>query len=114
MKYEINLSKRFRKEFKRLFKKYHSLDNDLERLINSLEQNPAQGADLGNNLRKVRMAISAKGKGKSHGARVITCTALINVDEGTVTLLTLYDKAEQDSIGPKEIETLLAELKEDV
>ena len=114
MKYEINLSKRFRKEFKRLFKKYHSLDYDLERLINSLEQNPAQGADLGNNLRKVRMAISAKGKGKSHGARVITYTALINVDEGTVTLLTLYDKAEQDSIGPKEIETLLAELKEDV
>lgn len=114
MKYEINLSKRFRKEFKRLFKKYHSLDNDLERLINSLEQNPAQGADLGNNLRKVRMAISAKGKGKSHGARVITYTVLINVDEGTVTLLTLYDKAEQDSIGPKEIETLLAELKEDV
>lgn len=114
MKYEISLSKRFKKEFKRLFKKYHSLDNDLERLINSLEQNPAQGADLGNNLRKVRMAISAKGKGKSHGARVITYTALINVDEGTVTLLTLYDKAEQDSIGPKEIETLLAELKEDV
>lgn len=113
MKYEINLSKRFRKEFKRLFKKYHSLDNDLERLINSLEQNPAQGADLGNNLRKVRMAISAKGKGKSHGARVITYTALINVDEGTVTLLTLYDKAEQDSIGPQEIEALLAELNEE-
>lgn len=114
MSFEIKTLRSFDKRLKRLAKKYHSIKEDLAVLVASLRENPAQGADLGNNLRKVRMAISAKGKGKSHGARVITYTALINVDEGTVTLLTLYDKAEQDGIGPKEIETLLAELKEDV
>lgn len=113
MRYEVNLGKKFKKDFKRLWKKYRSLDKDLEKLIDSLEQDPTQGADLGNNLHKVRMAISAKGKGKSHGARVITYTALVSVDEGTVTLLTLYDKSEQDSIGQKEINELLAELKEE-
>ncbi len=111
MKYDIKLGKKFKKDFKRLWKKYRSLDCDLEKLIDSLEENPAQGADLGNNVRKVRMAISAKGKGKSHGARVITYTALVDTARGTVTLLTLYDKAEQDSITPQEIDALLAELK---
>lgn len=42
------------------------------------------------------MAIASKGKGKSHGARVITYTeAIVCADnEGTVILLTIYDKAD--------------------
>ena len=55
--------------------------------------------------------ISAKGKGKSHGARVITHTAVISVREGVVTLLAIYDKAEQSTITSKEIEQLLRELE---
>ena len=66
---------------------------------------------MGNGVRKVRMAISAKGKGKSHGARVITHTAIVSVEDGVVTLLAIYDKAEQDSITSKEIEQLLKELE---
>ncbi|WP_288738383.1 type II toxin-antitoxin system RelE/ParE family toxin [uncultured Parabacteroides sp.] len=71
MKYEIELGSKFKHSFKRLRKKYHSLDKDLESLVTELVQNPTVGADLGNGVRKVRMAISDKGKGKSHGARVI-------------------------------------------
>lgn len=50
------------------------------------------------------MAISSKGKGKSHGARVITYTeAIVCADnEGTVVLLTIYDKADRDSISATE------------
>lgn len=56
------------------------------------------------------MAISDKGKGKSHGARIITYTAIVSVEEGIITLLTIYDKAEQDSITHQEITDLLKEL----
>ena len=111
MSFEIRTLRSFDKKAKKLAKKYRSLKEDLAALVAQLRQNPAQGADLGNNVRKVRMAISAKGKGKSHGARVITYTALVDTARGTVTLLTLYDKAEQDSITPQEIDALLAELK---
>ena len=112
MKYEVKLADSFKKAFKRLWKKYRSLDSDLENLTTELEQNPEMGANLGNGIRKVRMAISSKGKGKSHGARVITHTAIINVTEGVITLLTLYDKAEQNTITEKEISILMKQLEE--
>lgn len=56
--------------------------------------------------------ISSKGKGKSHGARVITYTTIISVEEGVITLLTIYDKAEQESILTKEIAALVKEITE--
>lgn len=77
-----------------------------------LERTPALGADLGHGVRKVRLAISSKGKGKSHGARVITHTAIISVENGVVTWLAIYDKAEQSTITEKEIKALLQELGE--
>ena len=92
-------------------KKYKSLKEDLQELTNALRSDPAVGADLGNGVWKVRMAIRAKGKGKSHGARIITHTAVISVREGVVTLLAIYDKAEQSTITSKEIEQLLRELE---
>lgn len=112
MNYEVELGSKFKQAFKRLRKKYRSLDNDLEQLIAELKQNPTLGADLGNGIHKVRMAISDKGKGKSHGARVITHTAIISVEEGVITLIAIYDKAEQSTITPQEIARLLKETEE--
>lgn len=58
------------------------------------------------------MAISAKGKGKSHGARVITYTdALVRVEEGTLILFYIYDKADKESISENEIRDLLEYIK---
>lgn len=110
MNYRIELGSSFKQKFKRLRKKYHSLDEDLAQLAAELRQNPAAGADLGKGIRKVRMAVSDKGKGKSHGARVIIHTAIISVEEGIITLLAIYDKAEQDTISDKEIARLIQEL----
>lgn len=87
-------------------KRYHSLTFDLEQLIISLKENPKQGVDLGNNLRKIRMAISTKGKGKSGGARVITYTLHLS-DKGNIELLTIYDKSEKESISDKELQELI-------
>lgn len=103
----------FYKELKRLKKKYRTIDNDYEKLLDELEFNPHLGTDLGNGIRKVRMAITAKGKGKSHGARVITYTdAIISLSEGVLHLLYIYDKADRNTISDKEIEELLKYIEE--
>ena len=107
MNYEIKLSTQFKHEAKRLKKRYHSLDTDLDALVVELRQNPQAGTSLGNGVRKVRMAIASKGKGKSHGARVITATVLISIENSDIILLYIYDKAERDSISNQEIELLL-------
>ncbi|MDN0048282.1 type II toxin-antitoxin system RelE/ParE family toxin [Bacteroides gallinaceum] len=97
----------FKREAKRLNKHYASFADDYERLINELEANPHLGTDLGGGLRKIRMAITSKGKGKSGGARVISFTVVVAVEESEINLLYIYDKAERSSISKKEIEELL-------
>ena len=106
MNYRIKLSMEFVKELKRLAKRYRSLKQDIAKLGESLQENPHQGADLGNGLRKVRMSITSKGKGKSGGARVITFTAIISEDDAEILLLTLYDKSEKEAITDAELKEL--------
>ena len=97
----------FKREAKRLNKHYASFADDYERFINELEANPRLGTDLGGGLRKIRMAITSKGKGKSGGARAISFTVVVAVEESEINLLYIYDKAERSSISKKEIEELL-------
>lgn len=97
----------FQREAKRMAKHYVSFKEDLASLIDELEQNPQLGTDLGHGLRKVRMKISSKGKGKSGGARVITFTVIVSQQDAILNLLCIYDKADQESISLKEIEQLL-------
>lgn len=105
---EIKLSPVFRKDLKRLSKKYRSLLNEVGQLIDELETNPYLGTDLGDNIRKIRLGITSKGKGKRGGARVLTDTeAVVSMDEGHLTLLTLYDKSERETLTDAEIKELL-------
>jgi mRNA-degrading endonuclease RelE of RelBE toxin-antitoxin system len=106
MNYEIVTTDTFRREFKALSKKYRSLPNDLAAFKKKLLQNPEIGDDLGNNIRKVRMAIASKNKGKSGGARIITYTVLVDVINTDIYLLAIYDKSKQDSISHQEIKQL--------
>lgn len=76
-------------------------------MLEELEANPNLGTDLGGGLRKIRMAIVSKGRGKSGGARVITFSVIISVEETEVNLLTIYDKSERESVSRAEIEHLL-------
>ena len=70
--------------------------------------NPLQGVDIGNGVRKVRMAITSKGKGKSSGARVLTLNVLVS-DDADVTLLTIYDKNEIENVSDEYIKWLVSE-----
>ena len=106
MNYAIATTIDFENQFRRLSKKYRSLRSDMEIFKKELLKNPSMGVDLGDNTRKVRMAIASKNKGKSGGARVITCTVLLNVEHSEIYLLTIYDKGEQKSISKNEIKHL--------
>jgi mRNA-degrading endonuclease RelE of RelBE toxin-antitoxin system len=107
MNYNVLYTENFRKEAKRLAKKYASLKNEIEVLIDHLEQNPIKGIPIGKNCFKIRLAISSKGKGKSGGARVITCVIIKEVE---VHLLTIYDKSEKESITDNEILELIKQI----
>lgn len=111
MNYSIIIERAFQREAKRLSKKYKSLKQDLVRLQDELLANPQSGVDLGNGVRKVRLAIASKNKGKSHGARVITYTYRIDEENGNITLLLIYDKEERENISAAEISRLVAEAK---
>lgn len=107
MEVKIELSKSFKKEFKRLRKRYASLVSDYERLLNELTANPNLGTDLGGGVRKIRLRIASKGKGKSGGARVITFSVIVSSSATEINLIYIYDKADRESISSKEIEGLL-------
>ena len=104
MSYNVQPIPPFDRQLKRLNKKYPSLKEEFLEMIESLEKNPEQGTSLGNNCYKIRISIASKGKGKSGGARVITNFV---ITEGTVYLLSIYDKSEKESLTDKELNELL-------
>ena len=106
MNYAIITTEDFESNFKRLAKKYRSLHDDLKTFIKELYENPTMGDYLGDNTRKVRMAIASKNKGKRGGARIITFHVLIDVVNTDIYLLDIYDKSEQASISKQDIEQL--------
>lgn len=103
-KFSVTLSDSFIKNAKRLIKKYPSLKNEIVELITSLEINPTQGTDLGNNCYKIRLAIKSKNTGKSGGARIIS---FVKFTDTKVILLTIYDKSDKNTITDKELINLI-------
>ncbi|MBP3726688.1 MAG: type II toxin-antitoxin system RelE/ParE family toxin [Bacteroidaceae bacterium] len=92
----VRTSAVFRAAFKRLKKRHKSLQQDFEKLLLSLLQNPLQGVELDGGVRKVRLAITSKGRGKSGGARVIIRVRIVS-DE--LQLLYIYDKADYENVS---------------
>ncbi len=102
---KVRITEHFKREFKRLSKKYISLSSDMRELVKSLKENPIVGTPLGNDVYKIRLAIKSKNKGKSGGARVITYL----VDKNKIVyLISIYDKSEKVSISDIEIKSIIA------
>ena len=110
MEVKINIEE-FERQLRKLAKKYRSIIDDYETFLDELEKDPYQGANLGRGVRKVRMAIASKGKGKSGGARVITYNLYQEEDVIVIDLLTIYDKNEISNISDAFITYLLNERK---
>lgn len=88
MNLEIKTLPDFDKTVRRLAKKYKSLPSDLKNLFTDLKKDPHTGIEIMPGLRKVRMAITSKGKGKSGGARIITYDVCER--RGRITLFDLH------------------------
>lgn len=90
----------FQRQAKRLIKKFPSLKKEVLDLIESLKTEPLQGTPLGDGCFKIRLSIASKNKGKSGGARVISC---VYVADKEVYLLSIYDKSERSTLNDKEL-----------
>lgn len=62
---KFQFSDDFKVAFKRLLKKYRTLKQDLLKVMDEIQESPSEvGVPLFATVRKMRMAISAKGRGK--------------------------------------------------
>lgn len=106
----ISVSDDFAKEAKRLAKKYPSFKQDYKDFLLSIKNNPLQGDEITKNIRKIRIAIKAKGKGKSGGARVITFNILTDIENGHVVFLLLYDKEDASTVKVNVVKQLVRDM----
>ncbi|WP_448824463.1 toxin [Capnocytophaga ochracea] len=114
MKYKFGYIPSFAKELKTLCKKYKSLKKDFEALKEEIETNPNIGVSLEEGLRKIRLNISSKNKGKSGGARVITHEILVEIDHQetmSVAFISIYDKSEYDTVDLDIVKKLVEEYR---
>ena len=111
MSYSVIPIDKFKKEAKRLIRKYPSLKKELSELNKLLISDPTIGTSLGNNIYKIRISIKSKKAGKSSGARVITYVVTENKE---IYLLTLYDKSEFDTISDNTLRKIIKSLKEEL
>lgn len=107
MNFDIIPTPDFERAFKALAKRHRSLKQDILDFTKSLQENPFQGDELSPGIRKIRMAIASKGRGKSGGARVITYTVLAAETEGKVYLIDIYDKADYSTVDVMVIQQMI-------
>lgn len=91
-------------------KKHRSIKQDIKEFSKSLTENPFQGVELSPGIRKIRMAITSKGRGKSGGARVITYTIVLAENEGEIYLLDIYDKSDFSTVDVEIIKKIITKL----
>jgi len=108
----FNYTEEFKRQAKRLTKRYRSLPDDIDSLQKELKENPELGVSLGGGKRKIRLASKSKGVGKRGGLRVITLNVVVEVADNTcVNLLTIYDKKEIQNVSDKYVDEIIKSLK---
>jgi mRNA-degrading endonuclease RelE of RelBE toxin-antitoxin system len=110
----------FKKDVKKLLKKYHSLKDELIHLQEQLLENPRMGALIYKNTYKIRVAVKSKGKGKSGGLRLITYIVEIQIEESkneqniVIFLAAIYDKYEMENISNHNLRKIISEINNEL
>ena len=104
---EVRFSDDFQRAFKRLKKRYRSLPDDFKQLLLSLTDNPRQGAELYDGMRKVRINFASKGRGKSGGGRVII---RLQVEDTRLSFLYIYDKSDMGNVSENFLDDIIYNL----
>jgi mRNA-degrading endonuclease RelE of RelBE toxin-antitoxin system len=98
----------YKKELKKLNKRYRSIDRDIKPLIQQLESGETPGDRIVGNeypVYKIRVPNSDTRKGKSSGYRVIYYTIVPEA----ILLATIYSKSDRQNISNKEVEDIIGE-----
>ncbi|VXD20073.1 conserved hypothetical protein [Planktothrix serta PCC 8927] len=108
---QVEVSSTFKRNIRTLAKKYRSIRNDIQPIIEQLERGELLGdqiPEIGYTVFKLRVRNSDIQKGKSGGYRLIyyikTATAII--------LLTIYAKSEQVDIATDDIRSIIREFEQ--
>lgn len=108
---QVLASATFKQNLRTLAKKYHSIRDDIQPMIEQLEQGELAGdqiPSIGYTVFKLRVRNSDIQKGKSGGYRLIyyvkTATAII--------LLTIYTKSEQVDMTVKDIQSIITDYEQ--
>ncbi len=112
MNYNVFALDEFKKNTKKLSKKYKKIKVDILELVNQLESDPHNiGIHLFNNCYKIRIPNSSIPTGKSGGFRVITYF----IDKSSnVYLLTIYSKSDQENILDSKIVDLIKSVENEL
>ena len=95
---QVFISKAFKREAKRLVKKYFTLKTSIDQLIAELVEDPFKGTPYGSDIYKIRVADESKGKGKSGSFRVMYFHIRKTEAGVDVLLMLIYDKSEKATI----------------
>jgi mRNA-degrading endonuclease RelE of RelBE toxin-antitoxin system len=85
------------------------LQDDVKDLILEIEKQPTIGVEIIREVRKVRLRISSKGKGKSGGGRLLYLYLEQSENTDILNLLYLYDKSEVSNVSDSLIKEILEE-----
>ena len=98
----IRYSDSFKRQIKRLSRKYRHIRSDVQPILNLIDAGDAPGdkiQGMGYTIYKVRAKNSDLQRGKSAGYRIIYYLKT----ENDVLLVAIYSKTEQSDIGPNEL-----------
>ncbi len=102
----IDYTDEFKQHIRRLGRRYRSMRQDLQELLDRLEQGETPGDQLqgiGYTVYKVRVKNSDALRGKSGGYRVIYYVQT----EEHITMLAMYSKSDQADIGAETLRRIL-------
>jgi mRNA-degrading endonuclease RelE of RelBE toxin-antitoxin system len=108
---QVEASSTFNRNLRKLAKKYRSIHNDIQPIIEQLEQGQLPGDQIpgvGYAVFKLRVRNSDTQKGKSGGYRLIY---YVKTTMGII-LLTLYTKSEQVDIAAEDIWNIITEYEQ--
>lgn len=104
----VSYSDAFKRQLKRLNRKYRRIRSDVEPIITQLEAGETPGDQIqgtGYTVYKVRVKNSDAQRGKSGGYRIIYYLAT----QDSVLLVSIYSKTEQSDIDDAEVARIISE-----
>lgn len=111
MNYNITIVDTFKKELKKLSKRYKNIKKDYAYLLETLSKSDPKEISvyLGKDCYKIRLKNSDNNKGKSAGYRVV----YLKIEEDlSIVLLSIYSKSDFENISEKEIDMKIMEVIE--